>query len=344
MLRDRPVPDVGSFPDLDIGLFRARYRLRDHLNLAPYSGNLIHAALGRALRRVSYGSKVQCGRCRARVHCRYSSLWAYLFHAPRDHPFIAAPAAELTLQVRDFPQPFTFYPPPGGQYASGEELELHFTLFGRALAYFPYFICALEIMGANGLGRRRSKADLCQVIIEDPSGHPEGELACEPAAASGLYAPREGGFSTADVARRTRETLLEEISRDGISLRFLTPFRHRHQGRLGARLDFEVLMRNLLRRLTLLSVHGRTPGTLNHTELLSRCAAVRVKKHDLTWFQLQRYSAKQGTRQALGGYLGTIHFTGDLQLFLPCLAIGQYTHVGKQASFGFGKYKIRSVA
>jgi hypothetical protein len=58
-----------------------------------------------------------------------------------------------------------------------------------------------------------------------------------------------------DIGGRWVETSCASQVRE-IHLRFLTPFRYKHEGRLGQPLTFEILMRNLLRRFDLLSVHS----------------------------------------------------------------------------------------
>jgi CRISPR/Cas system endoribonuclease Cas6 (RAMP superfamily) len=45
----------------------------------------------------------------------------------------------------------------------------------------------------------------------------------------------------------------------------------------------------------------------------------------------------------MGGFLGSISFTGDFKEFLPFIILGQYIHVGKGTSFGLGKYEIERV-
>jgi CRISPR/Cas system endoribonuclease Cas6 (RAMP superfamily) len=42
----------------------------------------------------------------------------------------------------------------------------------------------------------------------------------------------------------------------------------------------------------------------------------------------------------MGGFVGEITFQGELEQFLPFIALGEYIHVGKGTSFGLGKYEI----
>jgi hypothetical protein len=42
----------------------------------------------------------------------------------------------------------------------------------------------------------------------------------------------------------------------------------------------------------------------------------------------------------MGGFVGTMTFTGNLEEFLPYLKAGELVHVGKGTGFGLGRYKM----
>jgi CRISPR-associated endoribonuclease Cas6 len=49
---------------------------------------------------------------------------------------------------------------------------------------------------------------------------------------------------------------------------------------------------------------------------------------------------RQGRRVKYEGVIGRFRYSGDLDSFIPYLKLGEKIHVGKNTSFGFGKYKI----
>jgi hypothetical protein len=66
---------------------------------------------------------------------------------------------------------------------------------------------------------------------------------------------------------------------------------------------------------------------------------------DLHWFDWTRYSSRQQQEMTLGGVLGnwTLHGAPDvLAEIYPWLWLGQWLHVGKNASMGLGKYHLVS--
>jgi hypothetical protein len=125
-------------------------------------------------------------------------------------------------------------------------------------------------------------------------------------------------------------------------LRFSTPTRIRVNGDLQSELSFELLVRNLLRRVSALSaVHGRGPMELDYRGLIGRAASVETRSSRLTWWDLDRYSNRQQTKMKLGGFIGEVEYEGEaIEEFLPLLAAGEILSIGTGTSFGLGKYEI----
>jgi hypothetical protein len=42
----------------------------------------------------------------------------------------------------------------------------------------------------------------------------------------------------------------------------------------------------------------------------------------------------------LGGLIGSVDYAGDLAVFIPFVALGAFLHVGKNSTFGLGKYRV----
>lgn len=83
-----------------------------------------------------------------------------------------------------------------------------------------------------------------------------------------------------------------------------------------------------------------------HTEALALIEAskmVVVIDKDLRWWDWERYSHRQQGRMKLGGVMGTVMLDGPISRFLPYLQLGEYVHVGKNATFGLGKISIAMI-
>ena len=96
----------------------------------------------------------------------------------------------------------------------------------------------------------------------------------------------------------------------------------------------------LLRRVALLlEFHNFTPLKVDFTELTNQTEGIQLNK-DLAWKDWIRYSSRQKQKMHLGGVSGSMTFRGLSPIWRTLLAAGEYTHVGKNASFGLGKYHV----
>lgn len=127
-----------------------------------------------------------------------------------------------------------------------------------------------------------------------------------------------------------------------VTLRFLTPTRIKYAGKLTSDIDFEILMRNLLRRLSWLAeIHCDEKWKLDWKELIKKAKEnIKTVHSDLRWYDWERYSQRQATRMKMGGFTGEITFEGDLAEFIPYLTLGEYLHIGKGTVYGLGKYEL----
>lgn len=106
---------------------------------------------------------------------------------------------------------------------------------------------------------------------------------------------------------------------------------------------FHVLFRNLLRRGSLLDYfHCGGEWGPGPQALLKPAEAIETLAHTLQWRRWERYSARRRQPVPMGGWVGRFTYRGDLAPFWPWLALGQWLHVGKHATFGLGQYRVET--
>jgi CRISPR-associated endoribonuclease Cas6 len=226
-------------------------------------------------------------------------------------------------------------------FAIGDELRFRLTLMGRANDYLSYVIYAVSEMARRGLGAERAGFALRSVAALGESGN------CETIYTAGdkrSLIPIDAGNTLSDLL----EARLQELERAGrkpgdtLKLRFTTPTRIRVEGDLQTSLGFELLIRNLLRRVSMLiAVHSESRLDLDYKGLIARAASVRIYQASLNWHDWQRYSNRQETKMKLGGFIGEIEYAGEaITEFLPLILAGEILHVGAGTSFGLGQYEI----
>ena len=328
--------------DLKFFRFSAYFRVLDELSLpGTFAGNVVRSALGRAMHSVRFGTSGICKECPIRAECRYTDIFSYLFESPFDHPLIGENENYLPdkYKQKNYPGPFVFVPPSPGLYLQGQELRIDFTLIGMAIQFFPFMVCSLERFASNGLARYRSRLALEKIVCQDNS---------DSAVVHASNAPVSLPDSTSVLSTRK---ILGQCSDFDISasdslrmkIRFLTPFRVKHQNRLPRDLTFEILARSVFRRLVYLTLYkelGDMPlFEIDYAALLPRTKEISEIENRIEWVESGRYSVRRRQRMKIGGYLGTIEFGGDLVPFIPHVSICKYAHIGTKTSFGFGTYE-----
>lgn len=74
--------------------------------------------------------------------------------------------------------------------------------------------------------------------------------------------------------------------------------------------------------------------------LVEQTEVIQLQAQDLRWFDWGRYSQRQQQEMQLGGLLGAVTLHGDLAPFAELLHLGQWLHVGKNATMGLGGYRL----
>jgi len=334
-------------------------RAEEALSLPAYAGSTFRGAFGHAFKRVACPLRRQCEGCAHRAVC----VCVYVFETE-------GPGEGSSLaRGRTVAHPFVLEPPetPAREIPAGATLELGLVLIGRAISLAPYFLAACRDMAREGLGRGRGRCRLERVLAEDPES-PAGRVVYDGAA--DLLAPAVPVWSAAELAGQDgmRNAVCgmrsgERGARNGgarngggaegrggeggggerVTLEFVTPTRLRQDADLVVKPEFATLATALLRRLSVLAeTHCGHQGAIQARELLSGAADVTVATSDLRWHDWERYSARQGTRMTLGGFLGRITFAGPLEPWWRLLRLGEVLHVGKGTAFGLGKYRMVS--
>lgn len=300
---------------IKIPLIRVEIKLKvEGVDQLPrYLFSPLRGLLGASLRRISCVARRfdSCLPCPLNQHCAYG----YLFETPQSC------RAERMKLYPYLPHPFAISPPYPAPSASSFPLGL--TLVGRAIQYFPHFILALENAGRQGIGKKRVPFKLFSIkdIISQKELY-EGKKLRPPHMIDTIE------------ASSAREVLFETQ----------TPISLRYQGRIvqGREFAFHILVRNLLRRLSALSYfHAGQKLDLDFKGLIEKAHEIQMEEEDFQEVEIIRYSARTKKKMPLRGFTGRVIFKGELSPFVPLLKFGEFLHVGKNISFGFGAYRLK---
>jgi len=297
---------------------------RETLWLPAYKGSAFRGGFGNVFKKVCcVQSRSQyCNDCQLNTACAY----AYIFETPQTQ------TNQTPIQSTNLPHPFVIVPPltTRQKIEAGEKLSFQLTLIGRGLEFLPYFVYAFDELGRTGVGRERGQYVLEQVtdtMTRQEIYHCASQTLTSDFKVIEFWDLCDSGNNRAA---------------NGISVKFLTPTRILFHNQLVDELSFELLLRNLLRRASLLAkLHCNQNWELDYKQILNFAAAqVHLSQGKLSWQDWERYSRRQQQRHQLGGFIGTVEYKGDIAPFLPLIRLGQFIHLGKNTSFGMGKYVI----
>ena len=288
------------------------------LRLPDYAGSALRGAFGGALRRIACMThQPACTGCPLLRSCPY----AVVFES-------APPAQAHSLQkCSEIPRPYVIEPPAWGarEWQPGESLQFSIVLLGRAIEQTPLILLAWQRALARGIGPGDGRARLLRVTQSLPAGaHPV--------------------FDATDGSTRAPlpESFPEQAPPAVVTLRFNTPLRLQANGHAlsAERVDVRRLILGLARRISLLAeFHG--PGAPGFDfPAIAAHAATLVETRQLAWRDWTRRSSRQQQAMTLGGLMGEWTLAGDLAPVWPLLQLGQATHVGKEAVFGLGGYRL----
>lgn len=308
---------------LNFAVFDWRLILLRPLQFPPFKGNLFRGALGKTMKDLTCARgnspDDECPQCILRSQC----LWSRLFKGFRNG---GRSDGTILGKVENAPHPFVLHlPDPHRLHCNaGEKILLTLVLVGEAVDNLPYFILAMEELGRRGVGPSRSPFKVEGISCG-------GIPVYDPVAQKVLSLPRISAASL----------LQEKAPPGGVTMQILSPLRLKREGRFQKLIRFEDLMRGLLRRLQLLSaLYCGGPERVDYTPLLQLAAAIRVVDGAVSWRPLRRYNFRQEQETAMGGVTGRLAFQGDLDPFMPCLRAGETLHLGKNTTFGMGRYQL----
>lgn len=320
------VKDVRGQPALiEFKRFTFFLKASEPLILPSYKGSTLRGGFGHAFRKVVCALKQkECNDCLLKEKCVYS----YVFETPPHS------GTEIMRKYKTVPHPFVLEPSPEKRrgYKPGDEIIFGLILIGRAIDYLPYFIYTFHELGNIGIGKGKGRFELKAVECEESrqSIYDSETKTLKP------FNPSTLTLTFDDSDSKTPNLL-------PLTLNFLTPARILYDGHLTLDLEFHILIRNLLRRLSLI-YYFHCNGDSSKWEfekIIEKAKDVKVKEKDLRWYDWERYSARQDTRMKMGGFFGRISFEGDIEPFMPLIKAGEMLHVGKGTSFGLGKYEIK---
>ncbi|MFQ3675621.1 MAG: CRISPR system precrRNA processing endoribonuclease RAMP protein Cas6 [Endomicrobiia bacterium] len=304
--------------NFNLNIFKFNLVTKETIQLHEYKGSALRGGFGIAFRKLCCIQKnIPCRECALKNSCVYSIVFEGM-----------AKDGLNNYRLEEIPKPFIIEPPMDKktEYLPEETISFNFILIGKAITFLPYVIFAFSELGKIGLGKTNGKYELKEVLTSD------GEI---------IF----------DSKNKILKNVFTQYTDNGdnrningkVKISYITPTRLKSKGKYIRIPEFEVVIRALLRRITILSdLYCDYKIVVNYDELIKIASEVKIKNKNLYWYDWERYSKYRDLRMSLGGFVGEVEYEGNIAPFKEFLCLGEKIHIGKNCTFGLGKYEIQN--
>lgn len=211
-------------------------------------------------------------------------------------------------------------------FRRGEQLEFHLLLYGKTIAYFTQFFQAFFMLGQQGIGKEKSRFIISKVINE------KGELVADD---HNICIQKLGIRTVADYVKE-RKMQIEKKNCKAIMI-FKTPVTLKYQGEFITQFHEEAIVRSILRR-----IYSFDCFEGNGVPLMEIGEDIPIiSSQEVRFVAVPRYSSTMQGKMQLRGIIGEVTFDCFSEEMLLIFLAGEKLHIGKNTSFGFGKYIIK---
>lgn len=212
-------------------------------------------------------------------------------------------------------------------FAKGDLLEFQLLLFGNTIVYLNLFLQAFYALGLQGIGVENAKFQVLSV-----TNTKKKELLSD----GSIYMENYTVQPVSDYV----DFRLEQFRGKNAEGRmiFKTPLTLKYRGGFLQEFEMNALIESVKRRIYMMACYEGIQTDF-FDELSVQVSEILFQEH--RFVKVKRYSSRQGNFMFLKGIEGSIQTDGFSEDVLYLLLAGELIHIGKNTSFGFGRYQIR---
>ena len=212
------------------------------------------------------------------------------------------------------------------EFCAGETLQFNLILFGKTIVYFSQYMNAFYALGTQGVGKNYSKFYIISV-----TNNRKEELLIN----NNIYMKNYKVQTVKEyVEYRIKQLENKEILN---ILVFKTPLALKYQNELLFEFNAEAIMRAVKRRIYMLDCFENIEGEEYYTKNFE---IPNIIKQESSKIKVKRYSSRQDSKMVLSGIEGYAEFESIDRETLCLLLAGELIHIGRNTSFGFGRYRV----
>lgn len=214
-------------------------------------------------------------------------------------------------------------------FCEGDLFQFHLILFGKTIVYFNQYMQAFFALGQEGIGKNHSKYQI--VAVTNTQNQPLFE--------DGAIYMHNYRIQTVEEYVNDRIRCLKRHNRQN-RIVFHTPVTIKYQGQFLETYNMDAIWNAVLRRIYMLDCFEELEHTIYDMEEMKEFVLPELVKQKVYPVNVKRYSSTQDRKMVLKGNKGYIQLESIPDHILPQLFAGELLHIGKNISFGFGRYQV----
>ncbi len=210
-------------------------------------------------------------------------------------------------------------------FKEGDDLSFNLILFGKTIVYFSQFIDAFYRLGMSGIGKNRSRFTIKSITNTKKKPILSGNDVLMNAYTVGrLEEYIDWRVKKADISK-------------GHIIKFKTPLSLKCKGEKLYEFNAEAIIKAIARRVYMMDCFEGIEASTGDIELDKEIQILSETHRNVG---VPRYSSRQESKMTLWGIEGEISIDKVSEETLKLLYAGELLHIGKNTSFGFGRYRV----
>lgn len=213
------------------------------------------------------------------------------------------------------------------EFPCGSTMDFNLLLFGRTIVYLNQYLQAFYALGMNGLGNQSAKFRIVSLTNTNKQEILSGNQ---------VYMKNYVVRPVSDYVEYRLKKLLRNDMKG--KLVFKTPLTLKYQNEFLQEFQMEAILNAIKRRIQILDYFE---GIQNDFYYDYQVPVPEIIRQEHRFVKVKRYSSRQGDHMFLKGIEGCFQMPEVPPETLPLLLAGELLHIGKNTSFGFGRYQVK---
>lgn len=280
--------------------------------LPTYKTSMLRGGIGEMLLRANCISDRECGSCGFEPECIVRRTMYSKFDKKPDY-VTSGDSIGYVLECEDY----------RAHFPKGSTLSFCLVLFGKTIVYFNQYLQAVSMLGMHGVGSGHARF----VIVSIKNSCFQDILNGNDILMKNYRVQTVSDY----VARR-----MGEMDGTEDTLVFHTPTALKSNKEFLQEFRMDAILGAVKRRIHMLDCFE---GIDNDFYQSCQVPVPKTVSQQQRHMKVRRHSSRKGP-MSLRGIIGSVQLEGIHPDTLPLLLGGELVHIGKNTSFGFGRYQI----